>query len=83
MTASLDALLDAVRDLAVLGYSIEAAAKACGYSASTIRRAIDSGDLTAYYPLIDGRPVSKPSVLPEDLRAWLIRNRTPPARKAS
>lgn len=50
---------------APLAYTIEDAAKACGYSRETIRHAINRGDLTRRYAN------TKPVILSEDLLGWL------------
>lgn len=55
----------AVRDKDKVAYTIYEAADACGVSDKTIRRAIDSGDLIAYYP------TSRAVILKEDLQDWI------------
>lgn len=57
-----------------LDYSM--AGLATGYSSDTIRRAVDAGELTAHYPEIGLRQLSKPVVMWEDLRAWVARGDT-------
>lgn len=52
-------------DLPQISYPLADAAKATGYSESTIRRAVASGDLVVHYP------AGKPVILADDLRAWV------------
>lgn len=49
---------------------------ATGYSGDTIRRAVDAGDLTAHYPEVGPRQLSKPVVMWDDLREWVARGDT-------
>lgn len=51
------------------------AATFTGHSVDVIRRAVRSGELTAHYP------TSKPVVLTDDLRAWVLR--APTERKSA
>lgn len=57
-----------------VSYPIRDAAAATGYSESTIRRAIASGDLVVHYP------ADRPVILAEDLRAWVA---SAPTERAS
>lgn len=52
-----------------LSYTVSEAAEASGVSEKTIRRAIDAGDLPAYYP------TNRPLVLVADLKSWVMTDR--------
>lgn len=53
-----------------LAYTRSQAAKAVGVSPEAIKRAVRSGDLPAYYPQIDGKPLRSYLIRREDLEAW-------------
>lgn len=54
-----------------LAYSVADAARAVGVSESTIWSAIRSGDLAAFKPKVNGRPIRSVRIDAEELRAWL------------
>lgn len=54
-----------------VSYNYAGAAIATGISVDVIRRAVRAGDLAAHHPIADGRPVSRPLILAEDLHAWV------------
>lgn len=56
--------------------SFDDAARDTGLSVDLIRRAVRSGDLSARYVEIDGRQITKPVILRDDLHAWIARGRT-------
>lgn len=58
-----------------VSYTVRDAAAATGYSESTIRRAIDAGDLVVHYP------ADRPVILADDLHAWVAD--APTVRSAS
>ena len=62
--------------IAPVSYSFAGAAAATGYSSDLIRRAVSAGDLVAHYPDVDGRQITKPVILADDLRAWVARGKT-------
>ncbi len=55
------------RDLAPISVDYTGAAAMTGVSIDVIRRAVRAGDLVPRYP------TSKPVLLVEDLRAWVLR----------
>lgn len=59
-----------------VSYDIPGAAAATGYSADVIRRAIRAGDLTARYPTVAGRPLSKPVLERDELARWISQGGT-------
>lgn len=54
-----------------LAYTIPEAAEAVGVSERTIRNAINAGDLAAFRPRINGRPLKSVRIDADELRAWL------------
>lgn len=54
-----------------LAFTINEAAEATGFSAETIRRAVQAGDLPARKPKINGKKVKRPVILASDIEAWL------------
>lgn len=62
--------------IAPVSFDYDGAAAASGYSRDVIQRAVRSGDLPAHYPEINGRQISKPSILADDLLAWVKRGKT-------
>ncbi len=56
--------------LAPISVDYHAAAEMTGHSVDVIRRAVRAGDLVPRYP------TSKPVLLVEDLRAWVMRSPT-------
>lgn len=54
-----------------VSYSTEGAALATGYSVDVIRRAIRAGDLAVHYPHVDGRTLTKGSILRDELKRWV------------
>jgi len=67
--------------IAPVSFSYETAEAATGISARNIRRAVDAGDITVRYPVIDGRQTTKPVILRDELYAWIARGAT--ERRAS
>lgn len=63
-------------DTVPVALNYEDAARDSGYSTDVIRRAVRAGDLPAHYPEVDGRQLSKPVILRDDLHAWIARGRT-------
>lgn len=57
--------------IAPVAYTIRTAAEATGLSASTIRRATDSGDLAYTQPAIDGKAVRGRLIDPDELKRWV------------
>ena len=58
-------------DLTPLTYTWATASTATGLSVDTIRSAVRAGDLAVHYPLVNGRPISRPVILASDLHTWL------------
>lgn len=54
-----------------IAYSRKEAAEAAGVSEDTIKRAINSGDLTTCDPRVDGRSIQKVLILRTELERWL------------
>lgn len=54
-----------------LAFTINEAAEATGFSAETIRRAVQAGDLPARKPKINGKKVNRLVILASDIEAWL------------
>lgn len=54
-----------------LAFTITEAAEATGFSADTIRRAVQAGDLPVRKPKINGKQVKRPVILASDIEAWL------------
>lgn len=54
-----------------MAFTINEAAEATGFSADTIRRAVQAGDLPARKPKINGKKVNRLVILASDIEAWL------------
>lgn len=54
-----------------LAYTIAGAAEAVSLSPDTIRKAIKGGDLVAYKPRVNGRPIRDWRIDAEQLLAWM------------
>lgn len=61
--------------IAPVSFDYDGAAAASGYSRDVIIRAARAGDIPVHYPEIDGRQISKPTILADDLKAWLKRGK--------
>lgn len=62
-----------------VSFDIPGAALATGYSDDVIRRAIKAGDITARYPRVNGKQLSKPVIQHDELARWIAAGDT--ARK--
>ena len=51
-------------------YTVAEAAEATGVSVRTIDRAINSGDLAATRPTVNGRPLAKSLIAAAELQRW-------------
>lgn len=56
--------------MAVITYNPRTAADAVGISVDVIRNAINSGDLPARKPIVNGKTVERWLIDPEDLARW-------------
>ena len=56
--------------MSVITYNPKTAADAVGLSVDVIRAAINSGDLPARKPVIDGKTVERWLIDPQDLARW-------------
>lgn len=65
-----------ITSITAVSYSVDTAAAATGYSPDQIRRALKAGDLTMHFPEVDGRQLTKGSILAEDLRTWVESGKT-------